>query len=642
MPDQYASMIPGIAYTVPDLGGQGKLQLFTGDHQPVACVQSTVGNGKTMNVPAVKYVAAGVAGAALVMSGVSALSGAGKAGSSTSSPTFTEVMHWFQGIAMNGMLSVQYPGIYRSFSANFGFSTGLVPWNSMQTTIDNFRASTGGNLTHDNVQYLRNSTLVYGDDPNQSGVQRRALSSAFNTALLYGRDVDTSVNGSSTTTGAGSESSGSPAAPQDIHSVKGMAAYAETLMVPESNTFMNVLLIFAIVLASITCGILLFKVILEAWALFASFPKKLEGFRKRYWWTLAKTITNLILVLYGVWTLYCVYMFKDEKSGWAAKLLAGLTLGLFTGILIGFTVKIWLKARKARKMEGDASALYEDKEVWVKYSIFYDNYKKSYWWIFVPVIVYMFAKGCVIAGGEGNGMFQCAGQLVVDSLLLLLLLFLRPYSLKSGNWINIVIQVVRVLSVICILVFVEELGISQTTQTITGVVLIVMQAVLTAVLAILIAVNALINCCKMNPHRKARKEAGKSSLRNRSVTNKMVPNARAAQEKLDDDEDPHNSWLMNSMEQKKQSIVDVTSLHSRNRSSKGYNAVSSQEDLDRPLAHRGAGMGYGNHDRTPSEGPDEWMEHNRRQPQLPDLDYNPRQPQLPNLEYRGRGIGSAM
>ena len=54
--------------------------------------------------------------------------------------------------------------------------------------------------------------------------------------------------------------------------------------------------------------------------------------------------------------------------------------------------------------------------------------------------------------------------------------------------INIFIQVVRALSVICILVFVEELGISQTTQTVTGVVLIAVQSVLTGALAILIAV----------------------------------------------------------------------------------------------------------------------------------------------------------
>ena len=44
---------------------------------------------------------------------------------------------------------------------------------------------------------------------------------------------------------------------------------------------MTVLLIFAIVIAAVTVAILLFKVILETWALCGNFPKRLTGFRKR-------------------------------------------------------------------------------------------------------------------------------------------------------------------------------------------------------------------------------------------------------------------------------------------------------------------------------------------------------------------------
>ena len=269
----------------------------------------------------------------------------------------------------------------------------------------------------------------------------------------------------------------------------------------------TVLLVFAIVIAAITVGILLFKVILETWALFASFPKKLTGFRKRYWSILAKTIVNLILLLYGVWTLYCIFQFTNGDS-WAAKLLAGITLGIFTAVLGFFTFRIWYVARKYRRAEGDISALYENKETWLKYSLFYDTYKRQYWWLFMPAIIYMFAKGCVIAAGDGHGLTQTVGQLIIESLMFLLLLFTRPYATKGGNWLNIIIQVVRGLSVVSILLFVETFGIAQTTKTITGIILIAVQSALSAVLAILIAVNAIITCCKENPHRKRRKAAG--------------------------------------------------------------------------------------------------------------------------------------
>ena len=477
--------------------------------EDLACIQSNVNNGKTVEVAAVSYIAVGIAGAALLLSGLSALGSAG-AGGHTPSPNFGDVVGWFQSMAFNGMLSVNYPPVYRSFTKNFAFSTGLVPWDSMQKSIDNFRKATGGNLTEDSVEFLRNASLVYSDGSksNSSLMMKRGFT-VFAEEMLSARDgVSTSVNGTASGISNGTAAHGDTKVTHLVHGIQG---YVEQLTIPQANTFLTVLLIFAIVIAAIAVGILLLKVVLESWALFGSFPKKLTSFRKRYWGLLARTITNLILLLYGVWTLYCVYQFTNGDS-WAAKVLAGVTLAMFTAILGFFTFRIWSLARKYKKAEGDISALFENKETWRKYSLFYDNYKRGYWWLFMPAIVYMFAKGCVIAGGNGHGLSQTAGQLIIESLMMILVLWIRPYASKSGNWINAFIQIVRVLSVVCILVFVEELGIAQSTKTITGVVLIAVQSVLTVVLAVLIAVNSIIICCKENPHRKRRKEAGKLFL----------------------------------------------------------------------------------------------------------------------------------
>jgi hypothetical protein len=458
----------------------------------LACITSEVSNGQTLSTKGVQYIAAGIAGAALAVTGMASLASAGQAGVPQSSPTFGDVIGWFQAMAMNGMMSADVPNVYRSWSKNFAFSAGLISWDGMQKSIDNFRAKTGGNLTENNIDYLKNVTLV---DQNNANVAKRAISSA----LLFARDeLNTNLNDHE------AEDNN-----EVLHKVKNMQRFIEEYQIPNGNAFMNVLLVFAIIVASITVAILLFKVILETWALFGSFPKRLTSFRKRYWWILARTLTNLILLLYGIWVLWSVYQFKNGDS-WAARILAGVTLAIFTAVLAFFTWKIWSTANKYKKMEGKPDALYEDKEVWLKYKLFYENYKKSYWWIFVPAIIFLAARGCVVAGADGHGLAQAAGQLIVESLLLIMLLWARPYTLKSSSWINITISVIRVLSVICILLFVEELGMSQTTKTVTGLVLVVVQASLTGVLAILIAVNAIIICCKKNPHREQRKAAGKS------------------------------------------------------------------------------------------------------------------------------------
>jgi hypothetical protein len=494
-------MVPAIAFSIPDLDGTAQLQLFAKNgNAEIACLQSSVSNGKSLASPAVPYIAAGIAGSALIVSALSSLSAA--PGSAAPSPSFVEVVGWFQSMALNGMLSVSYPPVYRSFSRNFAFSNLLIPWRNMQFSIDNFRQATGGNLTGSSVQFLENNATIVTDQSNSTVLKRSLVArAAANTTATSKIQV----------------------------TVQGIAAFVEPLMIPKANTFMTVLLYVAILIGAIIAGILLFRLILGIWSLMGKLPRKLESFKDRYWWIMAKTITNLILCLYGIWVLYCLFQFFQGDS-WAAKTLAGVTLALFTSVLVWFTWRIFSLARKYKMADGDASALYDNKETWRNYSLFYENYKKSYYWLFVPVIVYLFARGTIVAAGDGHGLVQTGGQLIVESLMLLLLLFLRPYSLKSGNWINITIQVVRVLSVLCILVFVEKIGISQTPKAITGVVLVAMQSALTGLLAILVAVNALVMWCRRNPHRKARKEAGTFPFLN------LIPfaNIRAEKTRADD------------------------------------------------------------------------------------------------------------
>src|SRR5437660_12482349 len=103
-------MVPSIAFSVPDLDGTAQLQLFDNDGTTeIACLQSSVSNGKSLSSPAVPFVAAGIAGAALIVSGLSTLSAA--PGSAAPSPSFVEVVGWFQSMALNGMLSVSYPPV---------------------------------------------------------------------------------------------------------------------------------------------------------------------------------------------------------------------------------------------------------------------------------------------------------------------------------------------------------------------------------------------------------------------------------------------------------------------------------------------------------------------------------------------------
>jgi hypothetical protein len=116
-----------------------------------------------------------------------------------------------------------------------------------------------------------------GSSSNSSSKMKRGIEFFFDGIFLDTRDVSTEVN--ATQSGSSSSSTGGSTDNKVSHLVHGIQGYVEQLTIPQANTFMTVLLIFAIVVAAIAVGILLFKVILETWALFGSFPNKLISFR---------------------------------------------------------------------------------------------------------------------------------------------------------------------------------------------------------------------------------------------------------------------------------------------------------------------------------------------------------------------------
>ena len=245
IPSSFASEIPSIAYTIPNLDGLATIKLNAAQGgESLACIQSGITNGKSLEIPAVSFVAAGIAGAALLLTGLSAIGGgAGSIGGHSPSPSFSTVIGWFQSMAMNGMVSVNYPPVYRSFTRNFAFSTGLIPWNSMQSSIDNFRKSTGGNLTADNVQYLQNATLVFSDgsSPNTTTISKRGTESLFRSLYFDPRDVSTSFSGSDS--GSNSSTGTADSSNQATVVVHGIQGYVEQLTIPQANTFMYVVLV---------------------------------------------------------------------------------------------------------------------------------------------------------------------------------------------------------------------------------------------------------------------------------------------------------------------------------------------------------------------------------------------------------------
>ncbi|RDW87967.1 hypothetical protein BP5796_03661 [Coleophoma crateriformis] len=501
IPTEYADRIPSIAYSIPDIALQATIELKSlDDGRNVGCISADLSNGKSINSRAVTYVAAGIAAATLLITGLASFAsggGGGEPGKAGPSPNFMDIMSWFQTVATTGMLSVNYPPLYRSFTEKFAFSTGLISWTKMQSSIDSFRSRTGGNITTANIIYLKNATLVFSG--NNDSTDDVHISRSLLSTLKVVRDFSFGDAGNGT---AGSITSGI------TRRVSGIKAYAEGAGIVQQNTFMTAFLVACVVSAAIAVGILLLKAILESWALCGKIPKSLVGFRKHYWGTTFRSITNLIYIFYGPWVGWSIFQFKTGDS-WAATLLAAATLILFSSILICFAVVIIRTAQRYIKSQGSAAALFEEKRTWLKYSLFYNTYRKNYWWFFNVIIAYSFIRGFLLAALNGKGFAQTIAMLVIEALMLIITVLVRPHERKIENIVNITTRFCQTLTFAGVLIFVNELKVQKSTQTIMGFALVIFSVVTTAILVILLITSAFITCCANNPHRQRRKEAEK-------------------------------------------------------------------------------------------------------------------------------------
>lgn len=223
---------------------------------------------------------------------------------------------------------------------------------------------------------------------------------------------------------------------------------------------------------------------------------RFQDYRKEYRNILRKTLIRTIAILYGVWVLLTLYQFTLSDS-WCITLLAAVTFGSFTLILILFTIKIFYlvflksekKAMTNENFKNGPQSLF-DYQPWIKkYGVFYDEFKVDFWWVFVIMFFAVFGRNAFISLGVGHPIVQIIGQLVIDVLLLLFYFWFRPFNTKMGNSLNLGIQVVRIISLILTFLFTTVVNLSSIRNTVVGIILIAIQSTLTVILIILIIGN---------------------------------------------------------------------------------------------------------------------------------------------------------
>ncbi|KAL8826106.1 MAG: hypothetical protein Q9191_004001 [Dirinaria sp. TL-2023a] len=136
--------------------------------------------------------------------------------------------------------------------------------------------------------------------------------------------------------------------------------------------------------------------------------------------------------------------------------------------------------------------VHQDEEYIKRFGWLASRFRRTRWWFFAVWLVYEFIRACFYAGAAGQAATQVFGLLIIEFVALVAFCILRPFE---GARLNVIMVYCLGFSKVTTLAlsaaFDTRFNLQRITTTVIGIVIIVIQGILTIVLMIAIAVGAI-------------------------------------------------------------------------------------------------------------------------------------------------------
>lgn len=491
-----SSELPGIAYVIPDLESYAQLTLLdveTGEMR--ACIQSTLSNGWTTHQYAVEW----TTGAIVLLALAAAIWQTLACDSLALTPIrLLDIFYLYQTIATSGLLSLNYPIVYRAFTLNFAWSIGLFAASTtshFQNSINNMRHLTGGDLadaSSSGATSLVNRKLSpYNQAPGsnldlaipQSLMDRFASLPQVDLSKLFSRDAVTDVAETPKVLASGAVATVTQESANVLQA--GIPIYVNTIGIATANAFMTVFLVSLILAAIMLAGLALAYGLLwwagrYEWArrrmeittdLRASFPDFARA------WGLRAALITLFPVLtfaFAQWTL---------KDSWLSVLLSVILVIILMALIIPSVLAVLspytLKALSRFNVSFSESAL-------IPLSAPFQPHRL---WYLIPLLIAIFFKSLVIAFAHAHGLAQTICFLCADVVVFGLLVLVKPYRTRHADILMGYLGLLRIIADGLMIAFAESLNLSAIPRVVIGIII----AVLWSIAVVIMFLNILVN-----------------------------------------------------------------------------------------------------------------------------------------------------
>lgn len=460
---EYADMIPGIAYTVPDIDGYVKVMVENTNGTNLACMAAYFSNGKTVSHTGAKWATAVVAGLGLFVSAFLSVFGNSNAASHISANA-SSLFVYFQSVVLISMLHVQLvPPIASAWAENLAWSMGLIRTEFMQKIFRWYIQATGGT-----------PSLVFKDKSKLILVQR-GLAHMQKRVVEYmqKRAAPLVVNTSDTLT--------------VLRGIKrvGYKAHIEiTSIVITGFTFFifcgYFLATFLILTKLILDGLIKFKIIKN--------ENTAGYFRSNFRLVLKGALLKYMSIGFVQLTVFSLWEFTENDSG-ALMVLAVLFLISAVGISGWAAYRTYYFGTSSiANYKNPAAILYGNQKVLGKYGFSYTMYHADKFWWGGGFLIFNLVKAIFVALCQGSGKTQALVIFILDLGYLVAVARYKPFLDKSTNILNIIICTVVMLNSFFFLFFSNLFHQPAAVASIMGWVFFILNAAFSLILLIIVII----------------------------------------------------------------------------------------------------------------------------------------------------------
>jgi hypothetical protein len=541
--------ISDIALYIPDFEGQAILRIFSNSTEAeIGCFAAQITNGNSFrqktevgSVLGVFTLMAILASFTTAIYGEDVIVIRKHYAHSVSVMVVFAVWHY---IYFSGALSVNWPNVLVSFWSNYAWTGGMIYSEHMQNSINDFIGSNKGNTSQVGAAGTGVSNPDLGGGYDVHAIYKRAIHDPTSGFSYYGQPVKPGLP-----------------LPGNFSGFAGMLAQERILA---SNAFMTCLLWSLTLVAVVVAFITALKVLLEVLSITRLMKSnRLVIFRSHYVRYMGFAVLQAAFIGFFMLTFASMFQFAYLKSPSPVAVACAVFLMIVFGVgtAAGLACYCRINGGKyvyerddiviekirvcriipwfnlARKSDGPTSediayigyipwwrlqpsleetSIHDDEKFIQSFGWLASRYRHTRWWFFTVWLVYEFVRACFLAGASSQPLIQVFGLLAVETIAFVSIMYLRPFE---GQRLNILLVHAlgfsKVTTTALSAAFDTHLNLPRIPATVIGIVIIIIQSLLTIIVLAAIVSGAITTYFSVTRDRKEIRPRGWISRRER-------------------------------------------------------------------------------------------------------------------------------